>query len=102
MKFKKMKVTAAATLFLSLLMCSIMVEASPALDGAGPPTSQSPFCNAKCGVRCSAASRKDRCLEYCGICCSKCGCVPSGTYGNRDECPCYRDLKNSKGQAKCP
>ncbi|KAF3503186.1 hypothetical protein F2Q69_00044229 [Brassica cretica] len=29
-------------------------------------------------------------------------CVPSGTYGNRDECPCYRDMKNSKGQPKCP
>ncbi|KAI4316645.1 hypothetical protein L6164_024605 [Bauhinia variegata] len=26
------------------------------------------------------------CFEYCGICCGKCNCVPSGTYGNKDEC----------------
>ncbi|CAI0451859.1 unnamed protein product [Linum tenue] len=45
---------------------------------------------------------KDRCLKYCGICCDKCQCVPSGTYGNKDECPCYRDMKNSKGKPKCP
>ncbi|CAI0451684.1 unnamed protein product [Linum tenue] len=44
----------------------------------------------------------DRCLKYCGICCDKCQCVPSGTYGNKHECPCYRDLKNSKGKPKCP
>ncbi|XP_050365960.1 peamaclein [Argentina anserina] len=62
----------------------------------------SPFCDSKCGVRCSKAGYKERCLKYCGICCSKCNCVPSGTYGNKDECPCYRDLKNSKGNPKCP
>ncbi|XP_030472310.1 peamaclein-like [Syzygium oleosum] len=62
----------------------------------------SSFCNSKCAVRCSKAGRKDRCLEYCGICCGKCHCVPSGRYGNKDECPCYRDMKNSKGQPKCP
>ncbi|KAF2582677.1 hypothetical protein F2Q68_00000802 [Brassica cretica] len=26
----------------------------------------------------------------------------SCTYGNKDECPCYRDMKNSKGGPKCP
>ena len=60
------------------------------------------FCDSKCGVRCSKAGYKERCLKYCGICCDKCNCVPSGTYGNKDECPCYRDLKNSKGDPKCP
>ncbi|PIM98428.1 hypothetical protein CDL12_29092 [Handroanthus impetiginosus] len=60
-------------------------------------------CNQKCGVRCSKAGLKKRCLKYCGICCAACNsCVPSGTYGNKDECPCYRDMKNSKGQPKCP
>ncbi|GMN34986.1 hypothetical protein TIFTF001_005020 [Ficus carica] len=49
-----------------------------------------------------AAFLLDRCLKYCNICCDKCHCVPSGTYGNKDECPCYRDLKNSKGTSKCP
>ncbi|KAH0705695.1 hypothetical protein KY285_010236 [Solanum tuberosum] len=33
---------------------------------------------------------------------SECHCVPSGTSGNKDECPCYRDKKNSKGGPKCP
>nr|XP_043637592.1 peamaclein-like [Erigeron canadensis] len=60
------------------------------------------FCDSKCAVRCSKAGRQDRCLKYCGICCEECHCVPSGTYGNKDECPCYRDKKNSKGQSKCP
>ncbi|XP_062100116.1 peamaclein-like [Humulus lupulus] len=49
----------------------------------------------KCKVRCSKARVEDRCLKYYDICCAKCHCVPSGTYGNKDECPCYRDLKNS-------
>ncbi|KAK3420911.1 peamaclein [Eucalyptus grandis] len=62
----------------------------------------SSFCDSKCAARCSKAGKKDRCLEYCRICCKKCQCVPSGTYGNKDECPCYRDMKNSKGQPKCP
>ncbi|MCD7462445.1 hypothetical protein HAX54_048549 [Datura stramonium] len=46
--------------------------------------------------RCSATGLADRCLKYCGICCAECNCVPSGTYGNKHECPCYRDKKNSK------
>ncbi|KZV19780.1 gibberellin-regulated protein 10 [Dorcoceras hygrometricum] len=60
-------------------------------------------CDDKCAVRCSKAGLRDRCLKYCGICCVACDeCVPSGTYGNKDECPCYRDMKNSKGNPKCP
>ncbi|GAV84534.1 GASA domain-containing protein [Cephalotus follicularis] len=62
----------------------------------------SPFCDSKCEVRCSKAGVHDRCLKYCGICCAKCHCVPSGTYGNKHQCPCYMDLKNSKGKSKCP
>ncbi|CAI0451858.1 unnamed protein product [Linum tenue] len=65
-------------------------------------TKRTGMCDSKCGVRCSKAGMKDRCLKYCGICCDKCQCVPSGTYGNKDECPCYRDMKNSKGKPKCP
>nr|AFK41274.1 unknown [Lotus japonicus] len=64
--------------------------------------SSSGFCDTKCEQRCSKASIQDRCLKFCGICCDKCKCVPSGTYGNKHECPCYRDLKNSKGKIKCP
>ncbi|KAK7313775.1 hypothetical protein VNO77_38973 [Canavalia gladiata] len=62
----------------------------------------SDMCSSKCAQRCAKAGMKDRCMRFYGICCSKCKCVPSGTYGNKHECPCYRDLKNSKGRPKCP
>ncbi|CAA7032154.1 unnamed protein product [Microthlaspi erraticum] len=65
-------------------------------------TADTSSCGGKCNGRCSKAGRQDRCLEYCNICCQKCDCVPSGTYGNKDECPCYRDMRNSKGTPKCP
>jgi hypothetical protein len=63
------------------------------------------FCDGKCGVRCSKASRHDDCLKYCGICCATCNCVPSGTAGHKDECPCYRDMTTGHGnrtRPKCP
>ncbi|XP_058772382.1 peamaclein-like [Vicia villosa] len=59
-------------------------------------------CAGACNVRCSATSNKERCLEYCNICCAKCLCVPSGTFGHKEECPCYNNLKNDKGGPKCP
>ncbi|KAM0936725.1 putative gibberellin regulated protein [Dioscorea sansibarensis] len=64
----------------------------------------SAFCDSKCNVRCSKASVHDRCLFNCGVCCEECKCVPSGTYGNKDECPCYRDkvTKDEKKKPKCP
>lgn len=59
-------------------------------------------CAPKCNVRCLEASQHELCLNYCNMCCAKCHCVPSGTYGHKDECPCYRDWKNSDGKPKCP
>ncbi|RID80204.1 hypothetical protein BRARA_A02885 [Brassica rapa] len=52
--------------------------------------------------RCAKAGFQDRCLKYCGICCRQCKCVPSGTFGNKHQCPCYRDKLSSKGKPKCP
>ncbi|KAK1267859.1 Snakin-1 [Acorus gramineus] len=63
---------------------------------------QQGFCGIKCKGRCSKASVQDRCMKYCGICCNTCKCVPSGTYGNKDQCPCYRDMVTGKGKPKCP
>ncbi|XP_047983814.1 peamaclein-like [Salvia hispanica] len=60
------------------------------------------YCSNNCKARCARAGVADRCLKYCGICCVKCKCVPEGTYGNKHQCPCYRDLLNSKGKPKCP
>ncbi|XP_019059565.1 PREDICTED: peamaclein isoform X2 [Tarenaya hassleriana] len=85
----KMKLFVISFLLVSLLLTSSMADGDD-------------FCEAKCTERCSKAGRQDRCLKYCNICCEKCHCVPSGTYGHKDECPCYRDMKNSKGDPKCP
>ncbi|KAK4391113.1 Gibberellin-regulated protein 10 [Sesamum angolense] len=95
-----MKLLTMATVLLTLLLLTTMLEMTTA--DQDPPSDLSAFCKGNCDVRCSLASRKDRCLKYCGICCTKCNCVPPGTSGNKDECPCYRDLKNSKGESKCP
>ncbi|CDP01230.1 unnamed protein product [Coffea canephora] len=84
--------------FFTLLLLALVLNSSfiPATMAG------SSFCDSKCGVRCSKAGVQDRCLKYCKICCQECNCVPSGTYGNKHECPCYRDKKNSKGKPKCP
>ncbi|CAK9181149.1 unnamed protein product [Ilex paraguariensis] len=83
----------ATMLLLALLLGTSFIESSMA---------KSVFCDRKCKARCKKAGVMDRCLTYCGICCSKCKCVPSGTYGNKHQCPCYRDMRNSKGKPKCP
>ncbi|XP_058742924.1 peamaclein-like [Vicia villosa] len=53
-------------------------------------------CNAACDFRCSKNEYKEECSSYCNICCEKCLCVPSGTSGNKEECPCYN------GGPDCP
>ncbi|XWS41818.1 hypothetical protein CRYUN_Cryun17cG0115700 [Craigia yunnanensis] len=103
-----MTVLFATLLFVSLVLSSSFIQLSFAKPVVVPPPSPTPtpptpsFCDSKCEERCSKAGLKDRCLKYCGICCRDCNCVPSGTYGNKSECPCYRDKLNSKGQPKCP
>ncbi|KAE9603375.1 putative gibberellin regulated protein [Lupinus albus] len=59
-------------------------------------------CSSECNRRCSKAFMKKRCLRHCKICCGKCLCVPSGFYGNKEECTCYNIWKNKKGGPKCP
>ncbi|CAH1431920.1 unnamed protein product [Lactuca virosa] len=59
-------------------------------------------CPSACSIRCSATHHRSHCMDVCVDCCGKCLCVPSGTIGNKDECPCYRDLKTKDGQPKCP
>ncbi|OAY35534.1 peamaclein [Manihot esculenta] len=99
-----MKLLLATFLLLSLVLSSSLLQFTTfAATPAAPPTPAAPSdCDLKCGARCGNAGYKDRCLKYCGICCKECKCVPSGTYGNKSECPCYRDKKNSKGTSKCP
>ncbi|PUZ39788.1 hypothetical protein GQ55_9G369000 [Panicum hallii var. hallii] len=59
-------------------------------------------CPDKCDYRCSATSHRKPCLFFCNYCCQKCLCVPSGTYGNKEECPCYDNMKNKECGPKCP
>ncbi|KAI3782882.1 hypothetical protein L2E82_12940 [Cichorium intybus] len=59
-------------------------------------------CPSACSIRCSATHHRSHCMDVCQDCCGKCLCVPSGTIGNKDECPCYRDLKTQEGLPKCP
>ncbi|CAL0300647.1 unnamed protein product [Lupinus luteus] len=58
-------------------------------------------CGGKCDYRCSESSDKD-CKTNCIFCCGKCNCVPSGTSGNRQECPCYDKWPNYLGDPLCP
>ncbi|GLJ16816.1 hypothetical protein SUGI_0289710 [Cryptomeria japonica] len=75
------------------------VDSGPAMPSAPKLTEKE--CQDKCNFRCEYARLK-RCMKFCKDCCKMCSCVPSGHYGNKDECPCYRDRKNSKGTSKCP
>ncbi|KAG2666207.1 hypothetical protein I3843_15G041500 [Carya illinoinensis] len=98
-----MKPVFATFLLVCLILGSSFFEATEAgSNGLLKYQKNQGFCDSKCAARCAKAGVQDRCLKYCGICCEKCQCVPSGTYGNKHECPCYRDLKNSKGKSKCP
>lgn len=97
LKKKKMKL-----FFASLLVCSLLLSSSVLVPVLGGSTVDAGTCGRLCGERCKRAGVMDRCIKYCGICCRECKCVPSGTYGNKHECPCYRDKKNSKHKPKCP
>ncbi|KAF3796381.1 Gibberellin-regulated protein 9 [Nymphaea thermarum] len=59
-------------------------------------------CAEACSVRCSKASRQKRCEFECGSCCKRCNCVPPGTYGNKEACPCYASITTHGGKPNCP
>ncbi|KAL8030711.1 hypothetical protein ABFX02_14G303300 [Erythranthe guttata] len=59
-------------------------------------------CGKECIRRCQLSSRKKVCHRACGTCCARCNCVPPGTSGNRDVCPCYANMTTHRAQLKCP
>ncbi|KAL3812982.1 hypothetical protein ACJIZ3_014250 [Penstemon smallii] len=59
-------------------------------------------CGAECVRRCRLSSRPNLCHRACGTCCARCNCVPPGTYGNYETCPCYASLTTHGGRKKCP
>ncbi|KAJ8765751.1 hypothetical protein K2173_014873 [Erythroxylum novogranatense] len=97
-----MRPVLATSLLLLLVLSSSFIQSAIADTAAGPPIPAPNSCESMCGVRCAKAGYQKRCIRYCMMCCNDCKCVPSGTYGNKSECPCYRDKKNSKGTSKCP
>ncbi|CAL5434017.1 unnamed protein product [Camellia sinensis] len=59
-------------------------------------------CGARCTGRCAKTAYKKPCMFFCQKCCAKCLCVPPGTYGNKQVCPCYNNWKTKRGGPKCP
>ncbi|XP_027070496.1 protein GAST1-like [Coffea eugenioides] len=59
-------------------------------------------CSPRCTYRCSKTAFKKPCMFFCQKCCAKCLCVPPGTYGNKQFCPCYNNWKTKRGGPKCP
>ncbi|WMV13211.1 hypothetical protein MTR67_006596 [Solanum verrucosum] len=59
-------------------------------------------CGGACAARCRLSSRPRLCNRACGTCCARCNCVPPGTSGNTETCPCYASLTTHGNRRKCP
>ncbi|KAK7379651.1 hypothetical protein VNO80_05115 [Phaseolus coccineus] len=86
----------------TFLLLFVMTFVTQLAYGGGEGSLTPEECPGACDVRCSKARTKKACLFYCNLCCDKCLCVPSGTFGNKEECPCYNNWKTKKGTPKCP
>ncbi|KAJ4840343.1 hypothetical protein Tsubulata_040279 [Turnera subulata] len=93
------KLSLILSIFLVLFAMSFIIETSQA---GGEGSLRPEQCGAACDYRCSQTQYRKACLTFCNKCCAKCLCVPSGFYGHKDECPCYRDWKTKEGTPKCP
>ncbi|XP_055834294.1 snakin-2-like [Solanum dulcamara] len=101
------------TLFLiSILLIQVFADAAAAAeeieaDNEGAlhkkiHTIKRIHCGYACARRCKKSSRKKVCMRACKTCCARCKCVPPGTYGNKQACPCYAKLKTHGNRPKCP
>ncbi|BFG37961.1 hypothetical protein CerSpe_242350 [Prunus speciosa] len=72
------------------------------MNGITEGSLQPQECGPRCSTRCSNTQYKKPCLFFCQKCCAKCLCVPPGTYGNKQFCPCYNNWKTKRGGPKCP
>ncbi|KAJ3704516.1 hypothetical protein LUZ61_008221 [Rhynchospora tenuis] len=99
--FFNFSVMANTKFFLGFLLLVLLVEMNvieqPWIQGA-----EAIDCTAKCNYRCSKSWKPKMCLRACNTCCKRCSCVPSGTSGNKEECPCYANMKTHGGAYKCP
>ncbi|XP_039171563.1 gibberellin-regulated protein 11-like [Eucalyptus grandis] len=69
---------------------------------APPPPPPHIDCDGACDARCQLSSRPHLCKRACGTCCARCNCVPPGTSGNYDACPCYANMTTRGSRHKCP
>ncbi|KAK9216844.1 hypothetical protein WN944_008855 [Citrus x changshan-huyou] len=92
-----------ASVLLSLVVFHL-VEAEHTVNsskGTGYPK-PSIDCGGACQARCRLSSRPNLCHRACGTCCARCNCVPPGTAGNTEVCPCYANMTTHHGRHKCP
>ncbi|KAA0063283.1 hypothetical protein IC582_007268 [Cucumis melo] len=85
--------------FAMLLMESGQMIITTQVDN---PLPQEIDCGKACDARCRLSSRQKICKRACGTCCARCQCVPPGTSGNYDVCPCYANMTTHGGRHKCP
>ncbi|XP_060215542.1 protein RSI-1-like [Lycium barbarum] len=90
----------SARLLLLLSMFLVLITFSNVVEGNKKLRAED--CEPKCTYRCSATSHKKPCMFFCKKCCAKCLCVPPGTHGNKETCPCYNYWKTKEGGPKCP
>ncbi|KAK1316532.1 Gibberellin-regulated protein 2 [Acorus calamus] len=93
---------AKATMVFGLLLLFLVLELN---TNIGPKAAKGDLeidCGAKCEYRCSEASRHNMCIRACNTCCDRCHCVPPGTSGHENVCPCYANMTTHGGRHKCP
>uniref|UniRef100_A0A5B7C239 Putative snakin-2-like n=1 Tax=Davidia involucrata TaxID=16924 RepID=A0A5B7C239_DAVIN len=92
-----------SSLLLYLIVLHI-VEADQMKSTSGPESAppQKMDCDGACTARCQLSSRPRLCKRACGTCCARCNCVPPGTSGNLEVCPCYANMTTHGNKRKCP
>ncbi|KAJ4966529.1 hypothetical protein NE237_018378 [Protea cynaroides] len=98
-------VIASVLLVLSFLLLHT-VEADQlqgsAINSQSSVPKKSIDCGSACKARCQLSKRPKLCKRACGTCCLRCQCVPAGTSGNADSCPCYATMTTRNNKLKCP
>ncbi|XAR64196.1 hypothetical protein NMG60_11024445 [Bertholletia excelsa] len=93
-----------ASFLISLLLSRVEADDMMCtVDAPSPSPAEQPIdCGAACTARCRLSSRPRLCHRACGSCCSRCNCVPPGTSGNLETCPCYANMTTHGNRRKCP
>ncbi|XP_057973147.1 snakin-2-like [Malania oleifera] len=97
-----MAISKALIIIINALLLLSLLNINNATAQVGSPVGPNIDCGAACSARCRLSSRPNLCQRACGTCCGRCNCVPPGTSGNLDTCPCYANMKTHGNQRKCP